>query len=76
MLSFVSNNIAKAVSVNTIQEEVNVLLDTARNDIALFEAVEEWLANELGTLPVIEEGEVRQLHTGAQPCAIALLCPT
>ncbi|QDP58688.1 MAG: putative RNA polymerase [Prokaryotic dsDNA virus sp.] len=58
MLSFVSNNIAKAVSVNTIQEEVNVLLDTARNDIALFEAVEEWLANELGTLPVIEEGEV------------------
>ena len=57
-LSFVSEAVNKAVEINNINDEVNALLDTARNDIGRFEATTEWLSINLNELPEVVGGEV------------------
>lgn len=57
-LSFIKTTIAQAVSVNNIEEEVAMLLQASRDQVGLFEAMDEWLANCLSTLPAITEGDV------------------
>lgn len=58
MLSFITKAVSNALTINNIQNEVDALLDAARNDIALFDAVDEWLANHLATLPEVIAGQV------------------
>jgi len=57
-LSFVSQTVSVALTLNSIEDEVSSLLDVARNEIGLFEAMDEFLANELANLPVLIEGNV------------------
>lgn len=57
VLSFVSTSITSAVKSGDINEEVNNLLDEARNAIGRFEATDEWLANNLNDLPTVVEGD-------------------
>tara|TARA_R110000822_G_scaffold46604_2_gene123964 strand:+ start:596 stop:2746 length:2151 start_codon:yes stop_codon:yes gene_type:complete len=57
-LSFVSVAVSKALQLNDVNEEVNYLLEEARNTIGRFEATDEWLANNLAELPEVVEGNV------------------
>ena len=52
------SSVSNSLRINDVQAEVDALIDMSRNDIALFGAVEEWLANKVGTLPCITEGTV------------------
>ncbi|ASL24386.1 putative DNA-dependent RNA polymerase [Alteromonas phage vB_AspP-H4/4] len=58
MLSFITKAVSQALTINNIQNEVDSLIDSARNEIALFDAVDEWLAANLASLPVVLGGEV------------------
>ena len=62
MLSFINNSVKSALAINNIQDEVESLLDAARNEIALFDAMEEWLANNLASLYTVVQGAVVVKH--------------
>ena len=65
-LSFVSTSVSSALKINDIQDEVNHLLDEARNAIGRFEATDEWLANKLGDLPTVVDGDVTIMFVDAR----------
>lgn len=57
-LSFVSQSLHAALTVDNVHSEVDQLLEEARNSIGRFEATDEWLADNLNDLPQIVEGDV------------------
>ena len=57
-LNFIQTAVAQASQVSCIEDEVQSLLTMARDQIGSFEAMDEWLANELVNLPEIVEGSV------------------
>lgn len=65
-LSFVSTSVSSALKLNNINDEVNHLLDEARNAIGRFEATDEWLANKLVDLPTVVDGDVTIMFVDAR----------
>ena len=65
-LNFVQQAIVKANTPVDIESEVDSLLDHARNKIGLFEATDEWLANNLNELPKVVDGLVTVMFTDSR----------
>lgn len=57
-LSFITKAVATANTAVNVQQEADLLLVEARDQIGLFEAADEWLSNKLATLPTVVEGGV------------------
>lgn len=66
VLNTIAKSVSSAVSVNNVNDEVAALLDVSRNKVTIFEAIDEFLANELVNLPKIDDRNVVVHHVNTR----------